>query len=169
VNTLATDLAEPSAAFVDRETLVVVESAAHRLTAIPLLQKYLDVEAREYATSRPATDVAAGAFELRIAFTPPTGQHFDDRYGPSTRLVVESTPPALLATGSGTGTELARHLAIAEGVTSGVLHVTVSAATCDDDSEHAACHLHQQDWGIPVRVTRGGTDHLELMLRGVAQ
>ena len=51
----------------------------------------------------------------------------------------------------------------------GVLHVTASAATCDDDVAHAACHLHQQDWGIPVRVVADGVDHLDLMLRGMAE
>ena len=39
----------------------------------------------------------------------------------------------------------------------GVLHVAARAASCDDDGgEGAACHLHQQDWGVPVRVTAGG-------------
>jgi len=26
----------------------------------------------------------------------------------------------------------------------------------DADSEHAACHVHQQDWGVPVRIVEGG-------------
>ena len=36
VTTLATDLAEPSGAYVDADHLVVVESGAHRLTRLPL-------------------------------------------------------------------------------------------------------------------------------------
>ncbi len=32
---------------------------------------------------------------------------------------------------------------------------------------HAACHLYQQDWGIPVVLGEGGESHLELDLRGV--
>jgi hypothetical protein len=74
----------------------------------------------------------------------------------------------LLLDGAGDGTELARTLVIND-VPDGVLHVTVSAATCDDDVDHAACHLHQQDWGIPVRVAAGGADHLDLLLRGMAE
>ncbi|MGH8889400.1 MAG: NHL domain-containing thioredoxin family protein [Acidothermaceae bacterium] len=167
VTTLAAELAEPSAAAVVDGDLVVVESAAHRLTAIALRQKYLDVEARAYATKRPSTDVRAGKFEISVAFTPPSGQHFDDRYGPSSRLVVEASPPELLIDGAGDGTQLSRPIVISDSVGEGVLHVTVSAATCDDAGEHAACHLHQQDWGIPVRVVAGGVDRLELMLRGI--
>jgi hypothetical protein len=53
-------------------------------------------------------------------------------------------------------------------MSAGVLHVTVRVATCDDDDEHAACHIHHQDWGLPVRVTPSGVDHLDLMLRGLA-
>ncbi|HXR42680.1 MAG TPA: NHL domain-containing thioredoxin family protein [Acidothermaceae bacterium] len=169
VSTLATDLREPSAAFVTEDTLIVVESAAHRLTAIPLGHKYLDIEAREYATTRVPTNVRAGRFAVRIAFTPPTGQHFDDRYGPSTRLVIEASPPELIVSGAGAGTGLEREFVISEQVSSGVLHVTVSAATCDNDVEHAACHLHQQDWGIPVRISPDGVDRVDLMLRGMAE
>ena len=31
---------------------------------------------------------------------------------------------------------------------------------------HAACHLYQQDWGIPVTIVEGGDDALRLDLRG---
>jgi thiol-disulfide isomerase/thioredoxin len=168
VSTLTTDLAEPSDAVVVRGNVVIVESAAHRLTAIPLASKYLDVEAREYSTKREPLAVRPGPFDLRVAFTPPTGQHFDDRYGPSTRLAVSATPPELVVRGSGDGIDLSRTLEIADAI-DGVLHVTVSAATCDDDTDHAACHLHQQDWGIPVRVGADGVDRLDLMLRGMAE
>ncbi len=100
-------------------------------------------------------------------FTPPTGQKLDDRYGPSTRLVVSASPPELLADGAGTGTDLARTLVLADGITEGVLHVSVMAASCDTGAEHAACHVHQQDWGVPVHVRAGGDDRLVLPLRGV--
>jgi hypothetical protein len=103
-----------------------------------------------------------------VAFTPPSGQHFDNSFGPATKLSVSATPPELLLNGAGDGTELTRTLMINE-LQNGVLHVTVSAATCDNDVEHAACHLHQQDWGIPVRVTADGVDRLDLMLRGMAE
>jgi thiol-disulfide isomerase/thioredoxin len=168
VSTIYTGLAEPSDCFVDDGNLVVVESNAHRLTALALRSNYLDVETREYATKRAAIDVRPGAFAVSVAFAPPTGQHLDDRYGPSTRLTVDVSPPELLAAGAGAGADLSRTLAIANAYGDGVLHVTASVATCDDESPHAACHLHQQDWGIPIRVTNDGVDHLELMLRSVA-
>jgi hypothetical protein len=53
-----------------------------------------------------------------------------------------------------------------------VLHVSVQAAACDGDPdtgevpEHAACHLYQQDWGIPVVLTPGAPAELTLDLRG---
>jgi thiol-disulfide isomerase/thioredoxin len=169
VSTIASGLAEPTDAVVSGDRLIVVESAAHRLTAIGLAAKYLDVEQREYATRRTPIEVSAeGDFALRVAFTPPVGQHFDDRDGPASRLSVDASPPELLIAGSGTGTALERTLAFAGNVPAGVLHVTVRAATCDDNDEHAACHIHQQDWGLPVQVTPAGVDHLELMLRGLA-
>jgi hypothetical protein len=45
--------------------------------------------------------------------------------------------------------------------------VVAQAATCDADSEHAACHLTRQDWGVPVRVVAGGAVRLPLVLRGL--
>jgi len=51
----------------------------------------------------------------------------------------------------------------------GVLHVAARAASCDaHGGEGAACHLHQQDWGIPVRVVEGGATRLVLPLGGRA-
>ena len=57
-----------------------------------------------------------------------------------------------------------------EGIGSGILHVSVQAASCDGDPdtgevpEHAACHLFQQDWGIPVRVVDGAATRIVLPL-----
>jgi hypothetical protein len=50
-----------------------------------------------------------------------------------------------------------------------VLHISAMAASCDDDSAHAypACHVHQQDWGVAVRLTPAGTDRLALILAGM--
>jgi hypothetical protein len=104
-----------------------------------------------------------------VVFQAPAGQKLDTRYGPSTRLLVSSTPPGLLAGGEGAGTDLSRELVLAEGVTEGVLHVSAMAASCDDDpsNEYPACHVHQQDWGVPVRVTEGGAARLPLVLAGL--
>jgi len=62
-----------------------------------------------------------------------------------------------------------RELHLAGGVAGGVLHVAAFAASCDNagDVEFPACHVHQQDWGIPVRVTAGGARRLPLLLRGM--
>jgi hypothetical protein len=166
VTTLATGLREPSGAVVDGEHLVVVESAAHRLTRLPLGAAAVAVEAFALRTQRPVTEIAAGGVEVIVSFEPPPGQKLDDRYGPATRLVISATPGALLRAGEGRGTALTRTVEIDPATGEGVLHVAAMAASCEDDAEHAACHMHQQDWGVPVRVVDGGARRLELVLSG---
>ncbi|MFB6441139.1 NHL domain-containing thioredoxin family protein [Streptomyces sp. NPDC056411] len=169
VSTLATDLREPSDAVLVGDDIVVVESARHRLTRLRLPEEAVRVESVAHRTQRAATEVAPGALRLEVVFQAPAGQKLDTRYGPSTRLLVSATPPELLAEGAGAGTDLARDLVLADGVTEGVLHVSAMAASCDDDPdiEYPACHVHQQDWGVPVEVTDGGTARLGLVLAGL--
>ncbi|MFF2467225.1 thioredoxin-like domain-containing protein [Streptomyces mirabilis] len=170
VTTLATDLREPSDAVLVGDDIVVVESARHRLTRLRLPEEAVRVESVAHRTQRAATEVASGGLRLDVVFQAPTGQKLDTRYGPSTRLLVSSTPPELLLTGEGAGTDLFRALELNPAVTEGVLHVSAMAASCDDDpaNEYPACHVHQQDWGVPVRLTEGGTDRLPLVLAGMA-
>ncbi|MET9426128.1 NHL domain-containing thioredoxin family protein [Streptomyces sp. NPDC003036] len=169
VTTLATDLREPSDAVFVGDDIVVVESARHRLTRLRLPEEAVQVEAVAHRTQREATEVAPGTLRLDVVFQAPAGQKLDDRYGPSTRLLVSSTPPELLASGDGTGTDLFRELVFDPAVTEGVLHVSAMAASCDDDpeNEYPACHVHQQDWGVPVKVTDGGATRLPLILAGL--
>ena len=181
VTTLATGLSEPSdvtvVADADRgHVLLVGESAAHRLTRVAIPTAALEVDGGAYRTRRPPIDVAVGALEVEVLFTPPAGQKLDDRYGPSTYLVVSASPPALLAEGAGSGTDLRRRVVLAGsdvvGSDTGVLHVSVRAASCDDPdapgaAEFPACHVHQQDWGVPVRLVDVGTSRLTLVLAGL--
>ena len=108
VSTLLTGLAEPSDAVVLDGDLLVVESAAHRLTRVRLPDEALVVDGVAQRTHRPVTEVAPGAIDLEVVFTPPPGQKLDERYGPATRLVVSATPPALLREGEGRGEGLSR-------------------------------------------------------------
>ncbi len=169
VTTLATDVREPSDAVLVDGDLVVVESARHRLTRLRLPEEAVRVADRAHRTRRAATEIAPGALRLDVVFEAPAGQKLDTRYGPSTRLLVSATPPELLTEGSGTGTDLGRDLVLADGVAEGVLHVSAMAASCDDDpaNEYPACHVHQQDWGVPVRVTADGEPRLALVLAGM--
>ncbi|GAA3054841.1 redoxin domain-containing protein [Streptomyces olivoverticillatus] len=169
VSTLATDLREPSDAVLAGDDIVVVESARHRLTRLRLPEEAVRVEAVAHRTQREATEIAPGTLLLDIVFQAPSGQKLDTRYGPSTRLLVSSTPPELLADGSGQGTDLSRALTLADGVAEGVLHVSAMAASCDDDpaNEYPACHVHQQDWGVPVRIVPGAAGRLPLVLAGL--
>ena len=168
LTTIASGLAEPSGAVVAGEHLVVVESAAHRLTRVPLAG-VVEVAGFAHTTQRPVTEIAAGEVELVVDFTPPPGQKVDDRFGPPSQLLVSATPGALLAGGDGRGTDLTRALRVSAAVGDGVLHVAARAASCDEhEGEGAACHMHQQDWGVPVRVVEGGARRLVLPLSGRA-
>ncbi|MGW0860880.1 NHL domain-containing thioredoxin family protein [Streptomyces sp. NPDC002611] len=169
VTTLATDLREPSDAVLVGDDIVVVESARHRLTRLRLPEEAVQVPDVAHRTQREPTEVAAGRLRLDVIFQAPAGQKLDTRYGPSTRLLVSSTPPELLRSGEGAGTDLSRALELDPAVEEGVLHISAMAASCDDDpsNEYPACHVHQQDWGVPVRLTEAGTDRLPLVLAGL--
>jgi thiol-disulfide isomerase/thioredoxin/DNA-binding beta-propeller fold protein YncE len=177
VTTLAGDLREPSGAVVTGDgEILVVESARHRLTRLRLPEEALRVAGAAHRVRRPATAVAPGTFRLDVVFSAPAGQKLDERYGPATRLLVSATPPELLAGGAGKGTGLARDLVLAaslpDGGTEGVLHVSAMAASCDvtgdaGENEYPACHVHQQDWGVPVRLDPAGERRLALVLAGL--
>src|SRR6185312_10925776 len=100
VTTLIAGLKEPSDALVTPEgELLVVESAAHRLTRVQLPEEALSVEATAYRTQRPATEVGPGELELEVVFEPPPGEKMDDRYGPSTYVKISASPAELLLDG----------------------------------------------------------------------
>ncbi|WP_083283125.1 NHL domain-containing thioredoxin family protein [Humibacillus sp. DSM 29435] len=184
VATIAQGLAEPSDAVVevDDETggtrLVVVESAAHRLTRVALPREAQHVDGLAQRTQRPPTRLPSGLIELEVAFTPPPGQKLDDRWGDPTMLQVSATPEHLVSDGDGRARGLRRTITLASGIPTegagptGTLHVSVQAAACDGDPvtgevpEHAACHLFQQDWGIPVVIDEAAEPRLVLDLRG---
>ena len=178
VGTLASGLCEPSDAVVGTDEsgathLLVVESAAHQLVRIPLPDKATRVDGLARRTQRPRTSIAAGEVRLEVTFTPPTGQKLDHRWGDPTRLSVSATPEHLLRSGGGSERGLTRVLDLDPSVGDGVLHVSVQAASCDGDPvtgevpEHAACHLYQQDWGIPLVLVDDAPAELTLDLRGV--
>lgn len=170
VSTIARDLAEPSDVVVlpGEAAVLVVESALGRVTRVPLDAGTL-VVGDALRTVRPALRLAPGAVEIEVVFEPPSGEKRDDRYGPSTHLVIGSTPPELLTEGAGSGSDLRRTVQVNGDVHEGVLHVATKGASCDDavgPEAHAACHIHQQDWGIPVIVASDGDIRVVLTLSG---
>ncbi|MFF9085836.1 NHL domain-containing thioredoxin family protein [Streptomyces sp. NPDC014991] len=176
VTTLATDLREPGDAVVVGADIVVVESARHRLTRLRLPEEAVRVVPVDHRTRRAATEVAPGRLRLDVIVRVPAGRKPDTGDGSATRLLVSSTPPELLLEGGGADTHLHRELELNPAVPEGVLHVSAMAAFCDDMAsgggssadagEHPACHVHRQDWGVPVRLTEGGVDRLPLVLAG---
>ena len=172
VVTVATDLQEPSDAIVAPPIdgigqLIVVESGAHRLTWVPVAKAAERmIDDGQMHTQRPVTEIGPGELTIRVLFTPPRGHKRDDSLGPSSQLQVSSTPAGMIADGAGSGTDFERTVRLETAYTEGVLHVSARVATCDDDPsvEFPACHMHQQDWGVPVRVVDGGPTVLDLSL-----
>jgi len=181
VSTLARGLSEPSDVIVDHTQvagteplLVVVEANKHQLVYVPIPKEAQQVDEGAVQTHRPKSPVAPGLLELTVRFTAPTGQKLDDRWGDPTQMKISSTPPELLVAGGGTSVGLLRTLELASDVPEGVLHITARAAACDGPEtadgeipDHAACHLYQQDWGIPVVLQADGDTELVLDLRGM--
>jgi hypothetical protein len=170
VSTVARDLAEPSDVVVlpGEAAVLVVESALGRITRVALDAATM-VMGDALRTVRPAIRLAPGEVEIEVVFEPPAGEKRDDRYGPSTHLVIGSTPPELLTEGAGAGSDLRRRVQVNGDVREGVLHVAAKGASCDDavgPEAHAACHIHQQDWGIPVIVASDGDSRVVLTLSG---
>ncbi len=165
VTTVAGDLAEPSGLIALGDELFVVESAAHRLTRVRLPAEATMVKASGMQSQRPAVSLRPGTIALEVLFTPPPGQKLDDRYGSATHVSVSSTPAHLLEAGTGPADALRRVIRIGDAVDAGVLHVSARVASCDDgDAEFPACHVHQQDWGVPVTVGADGENELTLPL-----
>jgi thiol-disulfide isomerase/thioredoxin len=166
VSTVVTDLAEPSdvVELGDAEVMVV-ESAAHRLTRVKTSFGSTH-DPRRHQIQRTVTAVQPGEVSLEVVFTPAPGQKLDTSLGPSTWLEVSASPPELLREGSGAGTELTRRLRFDAAVEGGVLQIVARAASCDIDAEHPACHLTRQDWGMPVRLDPQGAAELSLVLFG---
>ncbi|GAA3071120.1 MULTISPECIES: NHL domain-containing thioredoxin family protein [Actinomycetes] len=174
VSTVARGLKEPSDVLLDSDgtTLLVVETNAHELVRVAIPDEFLTVDEGAWETQRPTTEVAPGEFSLSIGFEAPTGQKLDDRWGDPTQLKISSSPEELILEGAGSAEGLRRTLRLNPSVAEGVLHITARAAACDgapgeEIPMHAACHLYQQDWGIPVTVRPEGDSALELDLRGI--
>lgn len=170
VSTLLRDLAEPSdvIAHPSGDALLVVEAAAGRVTRHAIAQS-LVVDGDAMRTTRPAITVRPGQVRLEVVFEPPPGEKRDDRYGPSTQLVVSASPSGLLVEGAGSGTDLVRTLVVDASAQSGVLHVAAKGASCDipsEDQPYPACRIHQQDWGIPIEVSPDGDATVVLPLSG---
>lgn len=172
VVTVATDLKEPSDAIVGPPVdgigqLIVVESGMHRITWVPVAkaaERMIDKGAQR--SERPVTEVGPGPLSIRVLFTPPPGHKLDDSLGPSTQVTISTTPSSMLTSGAGVDTALERTLELDPAYTEGVLHVSARAASCDADPtvEFPACHMHQQDWGVPITVVEGAPTHLDLSL-----
>ncbi|MEU8659706.1 NHL domain-containing thioredoxin family protein [Actinoplanes philippinensis] len=167
VSTVDSGLAEPSDVLALTDgTVVVVESAAHRLTRLaPGVVRRVDGE--RHKTERPPSHLAPGEVTLDVIFTPAPGQKLDSQFGSPVRLVVSASPAELLLAGEGTTTDLSRKIVLNPDVPKGVLQVVAQAATCDVDAEFGACHLTRQDWGVPIVIDPAGPDRLPLILRGL--
>ena len=153
-------------AVVDGADLVVVESAAHRLARVPLGASARAVGFAR-TTHRPVTEVSPGAVELVVVLRAAARPEGRRPVRPALAARRRGHAAGAAGSGAGRGTALSRTVLLDARVGSGVLHVAARAASCDDGGgEGAACHMHQQDWGVPVRVVEGATTRLVLPLSG---
>lgn len=172
VVTVATDLAEPSDATIGPPIdgigqLLVVESGRHRVTWVPVAKAAeRRIDEGSLRSERPVTEIGRGPLTVRVLFTPPEGHKLDDSLGPSTQVTISTTPSGMIRDGGGTDTALERTVHLDPAHTEGVLHVSARAASCDADPsvEFPACHMHQQDWGVPIRIVDGAPTALDLSL-----
>ncbi|WP_432535785.1 redoxin domain-containing protein [Kineococcus arenarius] len=159
VSTLLRGLAEPADVLVldgaDGGALVVVESAAHRLTRLPLPRAL-----REPPDPGPQDPLVLppGPVRLVVAVAAPAGQELDGRGAGTALLRVRATPPELLRAVAGEGLE--QELTVADGTADGraggVLHLDLQVATCDTGAvPGAVCHLHRRALRVPVLVRPG--------------
>lgn len=176
LGTLARGLEEPSDVLVetteDGARLIVVEANAHQVIRVAIPEKLQKVDEGAAQVTRKATEIAGGTLHFESRFSAPKGQKLDTRWGDPTQLKISSTPEEFLLEGAGTAQGLTRDLVINPEIKNAVLHITARAAACDGEPggeipDHAACHLYQQDWGLPVVVVDGGESNLVLDLRGV--
>ncbi|MFW0179615.1 NHL domain-containing thioredoxin family protein [Rothia sp. P7208] len=176
VTTLIRDLDEPSDVLIEHTDtgarLIVVEANAHQLIRINIPENTQKIDEGSSQTARPATSLKGESLQLVARFSAPTGQKLDYRWGDPTQLQVSSTPEEFILSGAGTSQGLQRSLTLNPQISNAVLHITARAAACDGEEgqeipEHAACHLYQQDWGIPVVVDGVGEEILTLDLRGI--
>lgn len=174
LETLHRGLNEPSDVLVESDPdgtshLIVVETNAHALVRAGIGAAVQHVDEGAIVTARAATTIATGTLTVTARFSAPTGQKLDTRYGDPTELRITSSPEEFILDGAGTASGLGRTLVLNPDITEAVLHISARAAACDGKEdgpapEHAACHLYQQDWGIPV-VTDPGTGEHELVLQ----
>ncbi len=169
LTTVAAGLAEPSGLHVDGDVLVVVESAAHRLTRVPLGASARGLGLRaQHPAAGDRRGSGAGA-----------GRRFRAAARAEGRRPLRSAVPAgrrgdpagaAQRTAAAAGTDLTRTLAPRPGRRSTGCCTSPHAPrpATRRAGEGAACHMHQQDWGVPVRVVEGGADRLVLPLSGIS-
>ena len=160
VSTLAGSLHDPGDVVATDDGVVVVESGAHRLVRVPTWPDGGRHVRRSLPRSRrPVLDLAPGTVHVEVRFAP--GLDEPDRNGagaPATWLALAADPAELLETGVGSAPGLQRDVVLpdpaAGGYESGVVHVAAGAGP-----------QYEQDWGLPVRVVRGGASRIVLDLR----
>ena len=155
--TLATGSPSRAAPYVDGgDHLVVVESAAHRLTRVPLGARRGAVEGFAHRTQRPVTEVGAGRLQLGRRRSP-RRRGRRSTTGSARRPSCSSAPRPRRCS---RGRRRPRHRpdprpsSLDPRVGDGVLHVAARAASCDDDGRRGRGLPH-----APAGLGRAGAGH----------
>ncbi len=170
VTTLATDVREPSGAVVVDGDLVVVASAAHRLERPVAPGAMRRVQGQAQQTQRPAHGRRAGAGRAG------GGLRAAGRSAPR-REVRPGDPPGGDRLAGGAAGLRRRRLDRPDALAGAGVRRAVGGAArrgdggllrrSDRRGEHPACHITQQDWGIPLELVAGGSPRVALVLRGL--
>ena len=153
VSTLATDLAEPAAAVLDRRR--PGGGRVRRAPAHPSDRAGHHARGdragppHRAAADRRRARAAGPDRRLRAGARPAAGRPLR----PGHPAEVSASPPELLRDGAGESVELTRRL-VRPTASEGVLHVTAQAASCDEGAEHPACHVSPAGLG-PCRSGSG--------------
>jgi thiol-disulfide isomerase/thioredoxin len=164
VSTVIAGLKEPTDVLSLESGLLVVESAANKITPVGLDVSTDSIQRESAAPVKGTPTEVSPNLTLKITFDLPGSMHVDEGTDNPVRVTITSTPEALLPAGAGLGYELERQLKLEESVGSGTLHVTAVVASCDDTD--GVCTLMTQDWNLHVIVTGDGAQHFGLVLSG---
>lgn len=163
VSTVESGLNEPTGVLVSGPDLYVVESAAGRLSKIPLQAENTVADGASLRSRTTVVEVAP-EMAIEIGLELPEPMTVDPETEDPIRVSISSTPSDLITNGAGPGHELRRSLTLSPSVKTGTIHISAKVAYCDP--VQGLCTLMTKDWNIHVNVGSDGTKKIALILSG---
>jgi len=164
VSTIIDGLQEPTDVLTMDTDLLVVESAASRITWVALNVQMAPKQKESTVPVKGDPIVVTPRLDMVIHLSLPEPMHIDENTENPARVTITSTPNSLLVEGDGQSSELRRQLKLDQAIEGGTIHVSAAVATCDDSA--GICTLMTQDWNLHVMISNSGTGKIELILSG---